>query len=90
MRNEITTSPDFWVILRALSKTPPTAASVFAILEDVVAGESPRAIMANNYEAAVSLLNEFASYGSVGAVSEQKQDRRSRRGAPVTKKEKPT
>ena len=90
IRNEITTSPDFWVILRALSKTPQTATAVFDILEDVVTGESPPAIMADNYEAAVGLLNEFASYGSVGAVTEQKQDRRSRRGAPTAKKEKPT
>lgn len=41
--------------------------------------------MADNYEAAVSLLNEFASHGSIGAETEQKQDRRARRGQQVSK-----
>jgi len=41
---------------------------------------SPPAIMADNYESAISLLNDFASAGSVGATLEQRQDNRARRG----------
>lgn len=36
--------------------------------------------MADNYESAVKLLNEFASAGSVGSTIEQKKDRRVRKG----------
>jgi brefeldin A-resistance guanine nucleotide exchange factor 1 len=41
---------------------------------------SPPAIMADNYESAVGLLNDFASAGSVGSAKEQKQDKRIRKG----------
>lgn len=89
LRNEIITSPDFWVILRTLSTNPQVAPAVFSILEGVVAvGSSPPAIMADNYESAVSLLNDFASAGSVGSAKEQLQDKRTRRGAQ-TKPMKP-
>jgi len=54
------TSPDFWAILRALAQRPESAALVFEILEKGTAG-TPPAIMADNYEAAISLLNDFAS-----------------------------
>ena len=74
------TSPDFWVILRNLSSSPTVAPTVFEILENVVIGSSPPAIMANNYESAVALLNVFASAGSVGSALEQKQDRNARKG----------
>jgi brefeldin A-resistance guanine nucleotide exchange factor 1 len=56
------------------------APKVFDLLEDVTIRSSPPAIMADNYESAVSLLNDFASAGSVGAVKEQTQDTRTRRG----------
>ncbi len=85
LRNEIMTSPDFWVILQTLAVNPESAPAVFEILES---GTS--AIMADNYEAALSLLNEFASMASVGAVAEQKNDRRQgRKGARPVKQEKP-
>jgi brefeldin A-resistance guanine nucleotide exchange factor 1 len=82
------TSPDFWVILRNLTGNAQSAPTVFKILEGVALG-SPPTIMADNYESAVKLLNDFASAGSVGATVEQKQDRRARRGQPQPKKERP-
>jgi brefeldin A-resistance guanine nucleotide exchange factor 1 len=88
LRNEIMTSPDFWVILRNLTGNAQSAPTVFEILEGVAVG-SPPTIMADNYESAVKLLNEFASAGSVGATTEQKQDRRARRGQQGPRKEKP-
>ncbi len=87
------TSPDFWVILRNLTGNAQAASIVFEILEGVAIG-SPPTIMADNYESAVKLLNDFSSAGSVGATTEQKQDKRVRRGQsqhqqPSAKKEKP-
>ncbi|KAL2023967.1 hypothetical protein VTK56DRAFT_202 [Thermocarpiscus australiensis] len=90
LRNEIMTSPDFWVILQTLAASPDSAPVVFDILESGVSG-TPSAIMADNYEAALALLNEFASMASVGAVAEQKNDRRQgRKGARPVKQEKPS
>ena len=54
------TSPDFWKLLHVLATQPKTAAMVFDIMERGVSG-NPHAILADNYEAAVGLLNEFAS-----------------------------
>jgi brefeldin A-resistance guanine nucleotide exchange factor 1 len=89
LRNEIMTSPDFWVILQTLATTADAAPAVFEILENGVA-ETPSAIMADNYEAALALLNEFASMASVGAVAEQKNDRKQgRKGGRPVKHEKP-
>ncbi len=72
LRSEIMTSPDFWVILGTLAGQPESAQTVFELLESGVGG-SPPAILADNYEAAVTLLNEFASGASVGAPPEQNQ-----------------
>jgi brefeldin A-resistance guanine nucleotide exchange factor 1 len=89
LRNEIMTSPDFWVILQTLATHPDSAPAVFEILESGVAG-TPSAIMADNYEAALALLNEFASMASVGAAAEQKNDRKQgRKGGRPVKQEKP-
>ena len=90
LRHEVMTSPDFWVILRKLTANAKAAPTVFEILEGVAIG-SPPTIIADNYESAVKLLNEFASAGSVGATTEQKQDKRPRRGqqSAPPKKEKP-
>lgn len=63
------TSPDFWRLLHALSRNPEAAAMVFEILEKGTSG-SPPAIMADNYEAAIELLNEFASAASTRQPSE--------------------
>ncbi|KAL2200633.1 hypothetical protein P885DRAFT_27498 [Corynascus similis CBS 632.67] len=90
LRNEIMTSPDFWVILQTLATNPQAAPAVFDILEKGVSG-TPSAIMADNYEAALALLNEFASMASVGAVAEQQNDRKQgRKSGRPAKLEKPS
>jgi brefeldin A-resistance guanine nucleotide exchange factor 1 len=89
LRNEIMTSPDFWVILQTLAKNSDSAPIVFEILESGVSG-SPPAIMADNYQAAISLLNQFASAARVAVVSEPKPDRKQQpRKARPSKPEKP-
>lgn len=60
LRNEMMKSPDFWAILGILARNVDSAASVFAILESGTTGDPP-AIIADNYEAAIALLNYFAS-----------------------------
>ncbi|KAI5457216.1 hypothetical protein BGZ63DRAFT_395640 [Mariannaea sp. PMI_226] len=60
LRREIMTSPDFWAILRTLAGKPESAALVFGILERGITGD-PQAILADNYEAAILLLNDFAT-----------------------------
>lgn len=90
LRSEIMTSPDFWVLLRTLAASSGSAPVVFEILEGGVSG-SPSAIIADNYEAAIALLNEFATAAKVGAVAEQKNsagDKRPRSARPP-KKEAP-
>jgi brefeldin A-resistance guanine nucleotide exchange factor 1 len=84
LRNEIMTSPDFWVILRNLTGNAKAAPTVFEILEGVAVG-SPPTVMADNYESAVKLLNDFATAGKVGATMEQNKDKRPRRGQPPVK-----
>ncbi|KAL7927303.1 hypothetical protein ACQKWADRAFT_276320 [Trichoderma austrokoningii] len=60
LRSEMMTSPDFWAILRIVAGDASAAAQIFDILERSTAG-TPPAIMADNYEAAIALLNHFAS-----------------------------
>ncbi|KAI9796920.1 MAG: hypothetical protein M1825_006284 [Sarcosagium campestre] len=81
LRNEMTNSPDFWSILKALSPTKEGAPIVFEIVESVAVGEFP-AITADNYEATIALLNGYASVGSVGAAIEQAQDKVNKKGKP--------
>lgn len=64
LRNEVMTSPDFWAILHVLARSSTSSKSVFDILERSTTGNPP-AIMADNYEAAVSLLSFFASAASL-------------------------
>lgn len=75
------TSPDFWAILRALSVVPQVAPLVFEILETGINPPST-AIMADNYEAAVTMLNDFASAASTTVTKEPKVDRRQPRKPP--------
>ncbi|KAH6856483.1 hypothetical protein B0I37DRAFT_396130 [Chaetomium sp. MPI-CAGE-AT-0009] len=90
LRNEIMTSPDFWAILQTLATNGDAAPVVFEILHNGVS-ETPSAIMADNYEAALALLNDFASMASVGAVAEQENDRKQgRKGGRPVKHEKPS
>lgn len=84
LRNEIVNSPDFWSLLHALHTIPEAAGDVFDILESVVGGSTP-ALTTDNYEPVISLLNDFAAAGSVGAAEEQKRDVAARRGKPVKK-----
>lgn len=79
LRNEMVNSPDFWVILKALQPISDIAGSVFGILENV-ADDNISAITADNYEAVISLLNDFISSGSIGSAFEQKQDLLIKRG----------
>ncbi|KAM0401578.1 hypothetical protein ACHAQC_002269 [Fusarium culmorum] len=81
LRREMMTSPDFWVILRTLAQRPEAAALVFEILEKGTTG-TPPAIMADNYEAAISLLNDFASAASPRQPKMQPRSPRSPRVNP--------
>ncbi|KAI3323562.1 Sec7-domain-containing protein [Xylariaceae sp. AK1471] len=83
-RSEIMTSPDFWLILRALAGNPNSSPTVFDILEGGISG-APSAIIADNYEAAIALLNEYATAAQIGAAEEQKGERRQRNARPPKK-----
>ncbi len=80
LRNEITNTLDFWSTIQSIQGMPEAtaAAGVFELIENVVITR-PSAVTADNYEAAVSLLNGFAVAGSVGAVDEQKSEKNSRK-----------
>ncbi len=78
LRKEMTSSPDFWAILTALYSHKESSAKVFDMVENVSVGPLS-AITADNYNSAISLLNEFATAGSIGSVSEQKYDKVARR-----------
>ncbi|KAI0889597.1 uncharacterized protein GGS22DRAFT_148681 [Annulohypoxylon maeteangense] len=84
LRSEIMTSPDFWVILRTLASSSNASPTVFEILEGGVSG-SPSAIIADNYEAAIALLNEYANAAKIGAAVEQKGEKRQRNARPPKK-----
>lgn len=82
LRNEIMTSPDFWAIMRALTGRPDSAPLVFDILE-LGCGGTPPAIIADNYEAAISLFGDFASGAGRIVLAERKldvQQRKAREG----------
>ena len=70
LKKEVATSPDFWSVLHNLQPNAEAAPLVFQIVEHVAHSESS-AITPDNYEATVSLLNAFATAGSVGARHEQ-------------------
>jgi brefeldin A-resistance guanine nucleotide exchange factor 1 len=78
LRNEVTSSPDFWSILQRLHKHKEGAEMVFNLLQSV-SNSTPSAVTADNYESAVSLANDFATAGSIGAVLEQRRDVAARR-----------
>ncbi|GKT92802.1 sec7 domain-containing protein [Colletotrichum tofieldiae] len=77
LRNEIMTSPDFWAIMRALAGRQESASFVFDILE-LGCGGAPPAIIADNYEAAISLLGDFASGAGRAVLAERKLDAQQR------------
>ena len=87
LKNEMATSPDFWAVLHTLQPVPEAADLAFRIAEAVTDGSSS-AITSDNYEAAVSLLNAFATAGSVGARQEQQRDQAARRGQQQPQQDK--
>ncbi len=72
------TSPDFWAILGALHGRAECAATVFEMLERGTSG-TPPAIMADNYEAAIALLNGFATSAGRAATPDEQADLRTRK-----------
>lgn len=86
LRVELASSPDFWAILNKLQRVPEAAGDVFQLVEDLTTPSLP-GVTADNYEAAIALLNEFATTAQVGARQEQLYDQAVRRGkAPKSKK----
>lgn len=79
LRNEITTSPDFWSILQRLHQHKTEAANVFEMLSSI-AQSAPTSINSDNFEATISLANEFVTAGSIGSMQEQRRDMAARRG----------
>lgn len=75
-------TPDFWSLLQSLKGHSEVAPNVFELITKAVTSQ-PSSVTADNYEATVSLLNSFATAGSVGAVIEQKKDRNARRSKPM-------
>lgn len=88
LRSELASSPDFWAILQQLLRVPEAAGDVFALVEDLTTSTQP-GITADNYEAAIAILNEFATAAQVGAVQEQRHDQAARRGKHQPKAKKP-
>lgn len=60
------TSPDFWALLKTLTAKEDQSQAAFTVLECGMGGTQP-AILAENYEAAISLLSDFATASRVGA-----------------------
>lgn len=87
LKNEITNTPDFWLIMRNLRNFHEAAPSVFELIESVmienVGTGASSSVTSDNYEFVVSLLNDFATAGSIGAIIEQKRDRSARKAQPV-------
>lgn len=73
LRSEIIVSPDFWSIVQRLHNHLESAPLVFELLQGM-SGSVPPAITADNYEAAVSLANDFASAASVASIEERRRD----------------
>ncbi|KAI5305097.1 MFS sugar transporter [Ascosphaera pollenicola] len=73
LRNEVTSSPDFWSILQRYHCHPEAAPLVLDILNRLVAA-APPVITADNYESAVALANAFANAGSLPTIAERKRE----------------
>ncbi|KAF2121528.1 cytohesin-2 [Lophiotrema nucula] len=85
LRIELASSPDFWAILNTLHNVPEAAGDVFQLVEDLTTSTAP-GISADNYEAAIALLNEFATAAQVGARQEQLYEQAVKRGKAPKKK----
>lgn len=75
LRNELINTPDFWLILGNLHGYQEAAPAVFGLVETIVNSE-PMAVTADNYMAITSLLDNFATAGSIGASAEQQNSKR--------------
>ncbi|KAL1389489.1 cytohesin-2 [Phyllosticta capitalensis] len=86
LRNELINSPDFWSLLRSLHTLPEAAPDVFRMMENLTSS-TPPGISADNYEASIALLNDFATAGSSGALEQQRLDAAAtRKGAKPKRK----
>lgn len=79
LRSQLAGSPDFWTILSRLCGVPMAVGDVFQLVEDLTTSPQP-CITADNYEATIALLNEFATQAQVGAREEQLPDQAARCG----------
>ncbi|KIV93676.1 hypothetical protein PV10_04871 [Exophiala mesophila] len=79
LRNDITSSPDFWSTLQRLHQHKTEAENVFSILS-ILSTSSPTAVTADNYEATIALANDFAAAGSIGSIQEKRREFAARRG----------
>lgn len=79
LRKEMFNSPDFWSVLQTLYSQPETAQSVFQIVEDVASG-SASGLTVDNIDPVISILNDFATAGSIGAKIERRRDEAAARG----------
>lgn len=66
---------------------PEAAGDVFQLVEDLTTSPQP-GITADNYEAAIALLDEFATAAQIGAVEEQRHDLAAKRGGKTQPKAK--
>ncbi|GBF64827.1 hypothetical protein TMEN_7543 [Trichophyton mentagrophytes] len=82
LKNELSMSPDFWSILQRLHQHQEAAQMAFELLQSIVESTVP-VITADNYEAAVNLLNDFATAGGIATVREIKREMALRRPKPV-------
>lgn len=82
LRNEITISPDFWSILQRLHQHDEAGPQVFELLQ-TIAESTPQIITADNYEAAISLANDFVTAASIGSIEERQRDAIARRSKGV-------
>ncbi|KAF4555474.1 Sec7 domain-containing protein 2 [Elsinoe fawcettii] len=72
LRNEITSSPDFWSLLHNLREFPDGAPLAFRMIDDIILSSSSQTITSDNFEPAVSLLNAFANAGAEITLKEIK------------------
>lgn len=82
LRNDITSSPDFWSLLQRLHQHKSETEAVFNALVTLTSNIQPSttAALSTYYESAISLASSFATAGSVGATAEQRRDVALRRG----------
>lgn len=89
LKRQMINSPDFWVLLRSLLKVKGDPEEIFEVLK-IILDEQQQNVTADNYEAVISLLSEFATAGSACASWEQKQDKLAKRPAqPVKVEDRP-